>query len=147
VPRDLLVRSERAFPREHRRRVQRDNFVGIVLSQGLRPFHGGNAHAIAFNLVNHNAIAAAAVKMLQRFTLGRGVTFNIKDDECRYIWPEFWERTQMKKRLKQMARDITWQGELMLRYYEDKPGYLSFSVSVPRRDGLTSLARACAHGV
>lgn len=79
-------------------------------------------NAIAFNLVNHNALAAAAVKMLTRFTLGRGVTFNIKDDECREIWTEFWDRTQTPKRLKQMARDITWQGELMLRYDEDRPG-------------------------
>lgn len=47
-------------------------------------------NAIAFNLVNHNAIAAAAVKMLQRFTLGRGVTFNIKDDECRTLCEAFW---------------------------------------------------------
>lgn len=83
-------------------------------------------HAIAFNLVNHNALAAAAVKIMTRFTLGRGVSFNIKDDVARGVWEEFWERTNMKKKLKDAARDLTWQGELMWRYYEERQGYLTF---------------------
>jgi hypothetical protein len=88
-------------------------------------------NAIAFNLVNHNALAAAAVKMLMRFTLGRGVSFNIKDDQTRRLWEEFWERTNTAKKSKVMARDITWQGELMLRYYEEKPGYTTYRVIDP----------------
>jgi len=79
--------------------------ASILLDQYFAPIMGGplykqlylydylKMNALAFNLVNHNAIAAVAVKILTRFTLGRGVTFNIKDDECREIWEEFWERT------------------------------------------------------
>ncbi len=85
-------------------------------------------HARAFNLVNHNALAASAVKQLARFTLGRGISFSIKNDEARGVWDEYWERNNMRTRLKQMARDLTWQGELLLRYYEKTGGYMTMRV-------------------
>src|SRR5258707_1731044 len=88
-------------------------------------------HARAFQLVNHNALAAAAVKQLTRFTLGRGVSFHIKNEEARDVWDEFWERNNMRVRLRQMARDLTWQGELMLRYYEKQRGYMTMRVADP----------------
>lgn len=75
-------------------------------------------HARAFELVNHNAIAAAAVKILTRFTLGRGVSFHIKHDKARRVWDKFWTRNRMRERIRMMARDLTWQGEIMLEYIE-----------------------------
>jgi hypothetical protein len=86
-------------------------------------------HARAFEMVNHNALASCVTKLLQRFTLGRGVSFHIKHPQTRAIWQEFWERNRMRARLREIARDLTWQGEIMLRLY-DKPknGYISVRV-------------------
>ncbi len=84
-------------------------------------------HARAFQLVNHNALAAAAVKIMTRFTLGRGLSFHIKDDEARRVWEEFWERNRVRDKARVMAWDLAWQGELLVRYYEPpgRRGYLS----------------------
>lgn len=86
-------------------------------------------HARAFEMVNHNALASCVTKILQRFTLGRGVSFHIKNPKTRAIWQEFWERNRMRARLREIARDLTWQGEVMLRLY-DKPknGYMAVRV-------------------
>lgn len=86
-------------------------------------------HARAFEMVNHNALASCVVKILQRFTLGRGISFHIKNPKTRAIWQEFWERNRMRARLREIARDLTWQGEIMLRLY-DKPkdGYTAVRV-------------------
>ncbi len=88
-------------------------------------------HARAFEMSNHNALAAAAIKMMTRFTLGRGISFNIKHKGARSVWNEFWERNQMKKALRQMARDLTWQGELLLRYYDQGNGTTTLKVIDP----------------
>jgi hypothetical protein len=85
-------------------------------------------HARAFQLANHNALAAAAVKILSRFVLGRGVSFHVKDDACREIWEEFWDRNNMRLRMRQMARDLTWQGELLLKFVESQKGFLTMRV-------------------
>lgn len=85
-------------------------------------------HARAFQLVNHSALAAAAIKIMQRFTIGRGISFHIKDDQARKIWEEFWERNKLRKHLRTMAWDLPWQGELLLRYYEPKQGYMTVRV-------------------
>ncbi len=82
-------------------------------------------HARAFELVNHNPLAASAIKLLQRFTIGRGLSFHIKDDNVREVWDEFWTRNDMDKRIKGIARDINWQGEVMLKYLEIDEGRLS----------------------
>jgi hypothetical protein len=89
-------------------------------------------HARAFELTNHNALAAAAIKIMQRFALGRGISFHIKHKQAREIWQEFWERNRMRDKLRQIARDLTWQGEVMLRFY-DKPerGFISLRVLDP----------------
>lgn len=82
-------------------------------------------HARAFELVNHNPLAASAIKLLQRFTIGRGLSFHIKDDEVRKVWDEFWTRNEMDKLIKDIARDFNWQGEIMLKYLEVDDGRLS----------------------
>lgn len=82
-------------------------------------------HSRAFQLVNHNALAAAAVKIMTRFTLGRGIGFTIKNDQARAVWEEFWERNKLKKKLRLLARDFTWQGELLMRYYEPREGFMT----------------------
>lgn len=82
-------------------------------------------HARAFQLVNHNALAAAAVKIMTRFTLGRGLSFHIKDDESRKVWQEFWERNKLRDKSRVLAWDLAWQGELLIRYYE-RPGPRGF---------------------
>jgi hypothetical protein len=84
--------------------------------------------AMAFQLVNHNALAAAAVKIFLHFILGRGISFHIKDDEARGVWEEFWERNRMRDKFRVMVRDMIWQGEMLLRYYEPKPGYTTLKV-------------------
>lgn len=89
-------------------------------------------HARAFQFVNHNALAASAVKIMQRFALGRGVSFHIRNKQARAVWEEFWERNRMRHKLREIARDLTWQGEIMLRFY-DKPkrGYQAVRVIDP----------------
>jgi len=82
-------------------------------------------HGQCFQMSNHSALAAAAIKILTRFVIGRGLTFTIKDEQCRTVWNEFWDRNDMKNKARQEARDISWQGELMLRFYERKAGYLT----------------------
>jgi len=82
-------------------------------------------HAMAFEMVNHNALAAAAIKIMQRFTVGRGISYHIKDDDTRKVWDEFWQRNNMKDKFRQMARDLPWQGEIMLRFYEKQRGFTS----------------------
>jgi len=82
-------------------------------------------HSRAFQLVNHNALAAAAVKIMTRFVLGRGIGFTIKNDQARAVWEEFWERNKLKKKLRLLARDFTWQGELLIRYYEPREGFMT----------------------
>jgi len=86
-------------------------------------------HARAFEMVNHNALASCVTKILQRFTLGRGISFHIKNEQARKVWQEFWERNRMRARLREIARDLTWQGEIMIRLY-DKPkdGYIAVRV-------------------
>lgn len=79
-------------------------------------------HSRAFEMVNHNALAAAAVKIMQRFTVGRGINYDIKDDACKQVFDEFWQRNNMRDIFRQMARDLPWQGELMLRFYEHARG-------------------------
>ena len=82
-------------------------------------------HARAFQLTNHNALAASAVKMLTNFTLGRGLSFHIKNPKCAAIWSEFWGRNKMRQRIRQAARDLTWQGELLWKYDEKQRGFLT----------------------
>lgn len=88
-------------------------------------------HARAFQLVNHAALAAGAVKIMTRFVLGRGISFSIKDEAAQNLWDDFWERNGMRDKVRQMARDLCWQGELMLRYYERQPGRLSLRIIDP----------------
>jgi hypothetical protein len=88
-------------------------------------------HARSFELVNHNAIAAAAIKILTRFTLGRGISFHIQHPKARAIWENFWQRNHMRDKIRQMARDLPWQGELMLRYYEHRRGEVDLRVLDP----------------
>src|SRR5260370_23370300 len=76
-------------------------------------------------MVNPCAPAAAAVKIMTRFVLGRGVNFHIKHDGARKVWEEFWQRNNMRVKLREMARDLPWQGELMLRVYERARGYVT----------------------
>lgn len=83
-------------------------------------------HSRAFEMVNHAALAAAAVKIMTRFTVGRGLTFHVKDPQCQQIWDEFWTRNKMKERVRQLARDLPWQGELMAKYTERSRGFLTF---------------------
>ena len=82
-------------------------------------------HSTAFGMVNHSALASAANKILTRFTIGRGLSFHIKHDKCKEVWDEFWERNDMRNKCRTIARDMSWQGEMMLRYYERRPGYLT----------------------
>lgn len=88
-------------------------------------------HARAFELVNHNAIAAAAIKIMTRFVLGRGISYNIKHPKAAAIWEDFWERNNMRTKIRQMARDLPWAGELMLRYYEHRTGQVDVRVMDP----------------
>lgn len=88
-------------------------------------------HSRAFQLVNHAALAAGAVKIMTRFVLGRGVSFSIKNDQAKMIWDEFWEMNHMRHKVRQMARDLCWQGELMLRFYEREAGKLSMRILDP----------------
>ncbi len=88
-------------------------------------------HARSFELVNHHALAAGATKIMTRFTVGRGISFSIKDDRARDLWDDFWERNDMRSKVRQMARDMFWQGELMLRYYEREPGRLTMRILDP----------------
>jgi hypothetical protein len=88
-------------------------------------------HSTAFAMVNHNALAAAAIKIYERFTIGRGISYSIKDDQVRKVWESFWRRNNMKQKFKQMARDLPWQGELMLRFYEKSRGVTNFRVLDP----------------
>lgn len=88
-------------------------------------------HARAFELVNHHALAAGACKIMTRFVVGRGISFSIKDERARDLWDDFWERNDMRAKVRQMARDLMWQGELMLRYYEREPGKLTMRILDP----------------
>lgn len=65
----------------------------------------------SFELVNHNALAAGANKILTRFVIGRGISFAIKDPACKAVWDEFWERNKMREKARQMARDLCLDGE------------------------------------
>ena len=85
-------------------------------------------HARAFQLTNHNALAASAVKQLTRFVIGRGISFHVRNEAAKSVWEEFWNRNNMRARVRQMARDLTWQGELLLRYYEKQRGYATLRV-------------------
>jgi intein/homing endonuclease len=88
-------------------------------------------HSRAFQLVNHAALAAGAVKIMTRFVLGRGISFSIKNSAAQKIWDEFWEANHMRNAIRQMARDLCWQGELMLRFYEREPGRLTMRIIDP----------------
>ncbi len=81
-------------------------------------------HARAFEQVNHSALAAAAVKIIVRFTLGRGLTFHIKDDQVREVWTDFWEANNMKEKIRLQGRDLTWQGEIMWKFHEPRRGFI-----------------------
>lgn len=80
-------------------------------------------NARAFEQTNHSSLAAAAVKIMQRFALGRGLNFHIKHDEAREIWTEFWDANGMQNKLRLQTRDLTWQGEIMWKIHEPKKGY------------------------
>lgn len=88
-------------------------------------------HARAFDLVNHAALAAGAVKIMTRFVLGRGISFSIKNDQAQQVWDDYWERNDMRNKTRQMARDLAWQGELMLRFYEREMGRLTMRIIDP----------------
>ncbi len=88
-------------------------------------------HARAFELTNHNALAAGAVKILTRFVIGRGISFTIKDPACKQVWDEFWERNKMREKARQMARDITWQGELFHHFVEKVDGFVTMRMWDP----------------
>lgn len=108
----------------------------IPLSAGpfnkqLRTYDYLSMHARSFELTNHNAIAAAAIKIMTRFVLGRGISFHIKHPKANAVWTRFWDRNNMRTKMRQMARDLPWQGELMLRYYEHTRGRLDVRVMDP----------------
>jgi len=63
--------------------------------------------------------------------LGRGVNFNIKHDKAKAEWDEFWVRNKMRDKIRLMARDLPWQGELMLRFFERAKGYVRLTVLDP----------------
>lgn len=111
--------------------IDRDEFVPLMGGPFYKQLYIYDyllMHSRAFQLVNHNALAASAVKQLTRFVVGRGVSFHIRNDAARAVWEEFWNRNNMRARVRQMARDLTWQGELLLRYYEKQRGYATLRV-------------------
>lgn len=88
-------------------------------------------HARAFEMTNHSALAAAAVKIMTRFVLGRGVNFHVRHEAARMVWEEFWERNFMREKLRLAARDLPWQGELMWRFYERSKGFATVKLVDP----------------
>jgi len=78
----------------------------------------------SFELKNHNALAASANKIMTRFVLGRGLSFHVKNNVAHKIWNEFWDRETMRRKLRHMTSDLMWQGELLLRFYEPRPGHI-----------------------
>ena len=88
-------------------------------------------HARAFEMCNHNVLTACAIKIMERFTVGRGISYHIKDPDVKEVWDEFWDRNNMRDKFRQCARDLPWQGELMIRTYEKQEGHVSLRVLDP----------------
>src|SRR5262245_5131894 len=61
-------------------------------------------HSEVFDSVNKSPLAASAVKIMTRFVIGRGISFHIKEPRCEAIWTEFWERNDMRTKVRQAAR-------------------------------------------
>lgn len=80
-------------------------------------------HARAFELRNHNALASSAIKILTRFVIGRGLSFHVKNEQAQAVWDEFWEREDMRRKLREIVSDLSWQGELLLKYSEPVRGF------------------------
>ena len=72
-------------------------------------------YAKCFEMKNHTELAKAAISIVTDFSLGRGVTWKIRNQAALRVWEEFWERNDMEMRLRRMCDDFTWQGELIIR--------------------------------
>lgn len=81
--------------------------------------------AKAFEMRHHSELAKTALMITTDFTLGRGVAWKIKNQAVSDVWQEFWDRNNMDERLRRLADDLTWQGELLIRKYEILAGFVA----------------------
>lgn len=107
------------------------------MDQEFIPIMGGPYHknltlyahweqtAKAFYEKNHSEIARAAISITSDFVLGRGIAWKIRQLRAREIWEEFWDRNNMAEWIRRWSDDLVWQGELMVRKFEEPRGFLS----------------------
>jgi hypothetical protein len=80
--------------------------------------------AKAFEMKNHSELARAAIEITTDFSLGRGFIWKIRNPRVSAIWREFWDRNGLELGIRTLCDDLTWQGELMIRKFQNLRGYL-----------------------
>lgn len=78
----------------------------------------------AFYERHHSELAKASIGIVSDFVLGRGIAWKIENVRAREVWQDFWDREKMEWRIRQLSDDLSWQGELLIRLYEQPKGFL-----------------------
>lgn len=76
-----------------------------------------NIQDAAYNKYHVDPHCASAVNNLQRYTIGRGIKFNVPYREAQKILESFWKVNKMERRQKRMVRAIAIEGEYFLIYF------------------------------
>ena len=73
--------------------------------------------AKCFEASTHAGIGKKAVNAMVQFPVGRGVRWDVEDDQAREVWERFWKGNNMRRRFRSIMRDLSIFGEQMLRYF------------------------------
>lgn len=117
------------------------NYVPLIPGPWTRQQYWADywaSSAKCFEASTHSGIGRRTCAALTYFTLGRGISWKIKDDHAREAWETFWKANKMRRRMKSIAYDLAVFGEQFLRYF---PAQLDGKQLIPTGRGDTLIVR------
>lgn len=101
------------------------NYVPLIPGPATRQQYWADywaSSAKCFEASTHSGIAKRAVGCMVNFPLSRGVAWKFQDDNAQQAWERFWKSNRMRRRFRQIARDLAIFGEQFLRYFPARRG-------------------------
>lgn len=117
------------------------NYVPLIPGPATRQQYWADywqSSARCFEASTHSGIAKRACRAMVQFSLGRGVRWQIQDDEALQAWETFWKLNRMRRRMRSIFYDLAVFGEQFLRYF---PATANGHELRPRPSGETLIVR------
>lgn len=100
-------------------------FIPLVPGPATRQQYWSDYFATSakcFEAYHHDPLAHQSVQIKTRFVLGKGVEARAKTPRGQQVWDDFATANSLKKKIKEIDRDLTIFGELIIRFFDQGPG-------------------------